>query len=387
MSQTNKVALPYLDGNQIELITSGEPFFNALEDLINQATKFIHLQIYIFDEDETGKKIFNLLKSAVERGVSVYLLVDAFGSHSLSKRFIRRIKRAHIHFRMFAPLFTAKGFQFSLRLHHKIILADGNKALVGGINIANKYRGVGGKKPWLDFAVIVKGPVCKELLDICKRVWNRMFSKDKSYEIAQKIEHFEHGIKAKAVQNNWYRRKIEVSHSYREAIRQSKNSIILVASYFLPGRIERRLLRRASNRGVKIKLILGSDSDVHMVKRATDYLYGFLLRNNIEIFEYRTSVVHGKIGTVDDKWVTIGSYNLNHLSDYGSIEANVNVYDCNFSSQVKEMLNNIMSNECANITLEDYQHHKTPLIRLKDWFSYQVIRISMRLMFQLTRNQ
>jgi cardiolipin synthase len=89
--------------------------------------------------------------------------------------------------------------------------------------------------------------------------------------------------------------------------------MILFSGYFLPGRNERRLLRLASMRGVDIKIVLAAESDASVFKKATQFLYDFILRNNIKIYEYLPSNLHAKVATVDGVWCTVGSYNLNHL--------------------------------------------------------------------------
>ena len=140
------------------------------------------------------------------------------------------------------------------------------------------------------------------------------------------VKHNEN-VKVKVVQNNWYRNKIEILKSYRSALKHAQNRMTIFASYFLPGRNERRLLRNASRRGVDIKIVLSAESDAPVFKRATNFLYDFILRNNITIYEYLPSNLHAKVATVDGNWSTIGSYNMNHLSDYGSIEMNADILD------------------------------------------------------------
>ena len=188
----------------------------------------------------------------------------------------------------------------------------------------------------------------------------------------------------KVLQNNWYRNKIEILKSYRSALRQSREKMIIMASYFLPGRNERRLLRNASRRGVDITIVLSAESDAPMFRRATNFLYRFILRNNIKIFEYLPSNLHAKVATVDGKWSTIGSYNLNHLSDYGSIEMNVNILDKKFTGEFDTVLKELIRKECRQVTFENYNHRKTWLNRLTDWSSYQLIRLLLRIMFLLT---
>ncbi len=53
------------------------------------------------------------------------------------------------------------------------------------------------------------------------------------------------------------------------------------------------------------------------------HLYTKLLRHNIELYEWKSSVLHGKTAVIDSNWTTIGSFNLNNLSSFGSIELNL----------------------------------------------------------------
>jgi cardiolipin synthase len=160
--------------------------------------------------------------------------------------------------------------------------------------------------------------------------------------------------------------------------------MIIMASYFLPGRNERKLLRLASSRGVDIKIVFSAESDAPMFKKATKFLYDFILRNNISIYEYLPSNLHAKVATVDGMWSTIGSYNMNHLSDYGSIEMNAGVLDAEFSSRFEKLLLEIIDKDCRQITFEEYKRRKTWALQITDWCAYQLIRSLMRLMFILT---
>jgi cardiolipin synthase len=160
--------------------------------------------------------------------------------------------------------------------------------------------------------------------------------------------------------------------------------MIMFASYFLPGRNERKLLRNASSRGVDIKIVLAAESDAPVFRRATNFLYDFILRNNIKIYEYLPSNMHAKVATVDGRWCTIGSYNLNHLSDYGSVEMNVDILDSVFTEQFDKYLLEIIEKDCRQVVFEEYIARKTWLLKLTDWFSYQMIRFFMRIMFLLS---
>jgi cardiolipin synthase len=156
----------YRGGHQVALLRSGEPFFAAVEKLIDDARHFIHFQAYLLDEDETGKRIAGALIRAAGRGVRVYLLLDAYGTKYLSKEFVDSIENAGILFRFFSPTLVTRGFQLSLRLHSKVVMADGEAAIIGGMNFADRYHGTASKKEWLDFAVLVRGPECVQILAV-----------------------------------------------------------------------------------------------------------------------------------------------------------------------------------------------------------------------------
>jgi cardiolipin synthase len=373
----------YRDGHRIELLRSGENFFAVCEQTIDEAKNYIHFQTYIIDDDNTGRRTVNALIRASERGVRVYFLLDAYGGVSFSKELINRVEKAGILFRLFSPGLITKGFQLSLRLHHKVLLTDGDTAIIAGMNIADRYHGKAGMKEWLDFAILIKGPECAHVLFILKKLWNRTFisKKERSGETVHHPAQFDENIKVKVLQNNWYRNKIEILKSYRSALKHAQYRMTIFASYFLPGRNERRLMRNASRRGVDIKIVLSAESDAPVFKRATNFLYDFILRNNITIYEYLPSNLHAKVATVDGNWSTIGSYNMNHLSDYGSIEMNADILDTQFAEMFEGLLLEIIKKDCRQVTFEEYTRRKTWLFQLTDWFSYQMIRIMMRLMF------
>jgi cardiolipin synthase A/B len=376
----------YRSGHTIELLRSGESYFTACEKAIDEAKDYIHFQTYIVDDDETGRRFIESLCKASKRGVRVYFLLDAYGGGSFSKELTGLIEEAGVFFRMFSPAFITKGFHFSLRLHHKVLLIDGNLTFIGGMNVANRYRGTPKLKAWLDFAILIRGPESAHVLFILKRIWNKTFlsRKERSRETVHNPLIYEQNVRVKVLQNNWYRNKIEILKSYRSALKHAHNRMIIMASYFLPGRNERKLLRNASRRGVDIKIVLSAESDAPVFKRATNFLYDFILRNNIKIYEYLPSNLHAKVATVDGIWSTIGSYNLNHLSDYGSVEMNADILDAQFAGEFEFLLQEIITKDCRQVIFEEYVHRRTWLFRLNDWFSYQMIRILMRILFLLT---
>ncbi|MGZ8557735.1 MAG: phospholipase D-like domain-containing protein [Chitinophagaceae bacterium] len=378
MYDTARNTLEYTALEKVKLIRGGKEYFDLLLKLINQASESIHLQTYIYDDDETGVMVGDALKAAAKRNVQVYLLTDGYASQVLSKVFIEELKEAGIHFRFFEPFFKSKHFYFGRRMHHKIFVADAKYALVGGINIANRYNDMPGKPSWLDFALYAQGNVARDLCVLCWKTWNGFPGKmsPTPCEEMKLLADFqqEEIIRIWMRRNDWVRRKNEISATYIEMFRRARSHVTILCSYFLPGRVMRRLLSNAAKRGVKIKVITAGPSDIMVAKHAERWMYDWLLRNQIELYEYQPAVLHAKVAVCDSKWLTVGSYNLNNISAYASIELNLDVRNEEFVAGVEQTLESIIRKQCVAISKEKHIQTKNIFIQLIRWLSYHFIR-------------
>lgn len=345
----------YTKHNGIELIRGGAPFFDLLEKLIDDAVHSVHFQMYIYEADETGNRISAALIRAASRGVKVYMLLDGYASRPFSdSSSLADLKNAGIHFRWFEPLFRGHNFFVGRRMHHKIIVTDEQQGLVGGLNVTNRYNDIAGQPGWLDWAAHVRGDAAKELHNRCVQMWFKRAPRSKNESVRTPL-----GLGSDCFVrvriNDWARNKNQISRSYIEMLQRSTKSVTIMSSYFMPGRVIRKYLRAAATRGVKIRIIMTKVSDVPWAKAAERFFYPWLLRRNVEIYEYRQKVLHAKIATYDGTWVTIGSYNVNDLSAYASIELNLDVHDQGFSETVDQALDRIIERDCDRITSETYQ--------------------------------
>jgi cardiolipin synthase A/B len=369
--------------NKIKLIQSGKSYFDLLIKLITEASESIHIQTYIFNDDETGKSIVEALKIASTKKVKIHLLVDGYASKSLSEKFIGNLKKENIHFRFFKPFFKNNNFYFGRRLHHKMIVVDAKYALVGGLNIADRYNDCPNIKAWLDYAIFLEGPIAKELCILCWKTWNG-FKVNKTLEYCKEnniLFHFKENESSlcRIRRNDWVRTKNEISTSYQEMFKNAENQITIICSYFIPGGKARKLLKDAVNMGVKVRLILASQSDVPIAKSAERWMYDWLLRKNVEIYEYQPTVLHAKMCVVDEKLVTIGSYNINNISAYASIELNIDIKDVKFAKEVRQTLDTIIKDDCIHITSEVYHKNNTIFKQLYHWACYKIFRIGFLL--------
>jgi cardiolipin synthase len=370
--------------SSVRLVQSGTDYFDTLESLILSATHTLHLQTYIFDEDHTGRRIAEALKKAASRGVAIAVLLDAFGSKAVSGRFVRELKASGIEVRFFAPFFSSQSVYLGRRMHHKIVVADKHTALVGGINIADKYHGSLSEQPWLDHAILLKGSVCEQLDLLCRNMYGvrnrlkRLDPKRFTNERQHSINTTEELVLVRIKKNDRLKGKNQISHSYLRAIRNAHSSIYITGSYFLPGNKLRKALIAASKRGVQVHLILAGVSDVPVFQMATTWLYDLLFRHGIKIYEWKKSVLHSKAAIVDENWATVGSFNLNNLSAYGSIELNIDIPDEKFVTDFRQHLSSIIETGCEQAFPERQNNHWTA--RLKRWLAYQFTRTMIKFM-------
>ena len=367
----------YIENNKVQLVRGGKDFFTMLSQLINQATTSIHFHIYIFDEDETGRRVANDLMAAAKRGVGVYLLVDGFASRSLSAAFINELRTAGVYFRFFEPLLKSEHFYFGRRLHHKAIVVDGWYSLVGGINISNRYNDIDGEPAWLDWALYTEGPASFELFKVCLNGWVRpgsRISKRKLFHEPLASKPTGH-TPVRISRNDWVKNKNQISGSYIEMLKKAESHVVIMSSYFLPGRIIRHQLSRAAKRGIDISVIVAEKSDIRLAKNAERYIYRWLLKRNIKLYEYTRSVLHGKMATRDNKWVTIGSYNVNDISAYASVELNLDVNDPQFAQVVQKHMETIIANDCNQVTEAGFLHQYNFLQRSIQYLSYLLVRV------------
>jgi len=378
VTEPDMIANHYSEG-KVNLVHGGKAYFDLLLQLINGATESIHLQVYIFDDDETGTMVGDALKAAAQRNVTVYLLADGYGSQAMSQMFIGQLKEAGVHFRFFEPIFKSKSFYFGRRMHHKILVADSKFALVGGINIANRYNDLPGSTAWFDFALYSEGPVAKELCILCWKTWNGFPQKMNITPCEEKQLLFDFQNQEMSTvrirRNDWVRKKNQISATYIRMLRNAQSHITILCSYFLPGKTIRRLLRKAAARGIKIKIITAGISDVMLSKNAERWMYDWILRNKIELYEYEPAILHAKVAVCDGEWLTIGSYNINNISAYASIELNIDVTNSSLPATMDQLLDTVIQNDCIAITREKLEHSKNIFKQFIRWCSYQIIRM------------
>lgn len=377
--KTPRLLKGYTHHNKVRLVHGGKDFFDTIVQLIDDARSMIQLQTYIFDGDETGRMVSAALLRAAGRKVQVYILLDGYASQHLSKHLIEEWKAAGIRFRWFWPLFKSRRFYLGRRLHHKVIVVDAAKGMAGGVNISDRYNDIGGQKAWLDRALLVEGQAALTLHLVCRDMWSKAYwkrplpKKEKFPWLPADVPEEECMVRVR--RNDWVQGKNEISRSYLEMFRQAQSRIIVLSSYFMPGKILRKYMAQAAKRGVVVKIVVGSVSDVKISRLAEQYMYRWLFKNKMQVYEYQDTILHGKLATYDGVWMTDGSYNVNRISAYASVELNMDVRHPVFATSVEAELEGIIRDHCKQIVPEEYFRHMSFFERLRQRVAYETIRV------------
>ena len=368
-----------IPNNQINLLQNGEAYFPAIEAAIDRAMHEIYLETYIFENDNTGRRIAEALRRAALRGVKTHLLMDGFGSLRLPKTMVENLEAAGARVLKFRPKTSPWTLQRHRlrRLHRKIVVVDRMIAFVGGMNIIDHQDIHGRTSTRFDYAVSVEGPLVKEIHDSARRVWSRVawtrlprgWDEDNDLPATEP----KGSTRAAFLVRNNIRHRRDIEDAYLQAIEQAHNEIILANAYFLPGLNFRHALLDAARRGVRVVLLLQGRNDHRLLHSAAHALYGSFLDAGIEIHEYRKSLMHAKVGVIDAHWATVGSSNLDPFSLLLSMEANVLVDDEHFALELRQSLEQAINTGARRI-IEISWKTKSTKLRLANWLSYGVVR-------------
>ena len=371
----------YTIHNQVKLVNGGREYFLLLQEMIRSSRDTIFLQYYIFSDDDTGKTIQQALVMAANRGVRVFLMVDGYASQHLSKEFVSHLRNAGVRFKWFEPLFRSSKFYLGRRLHYKTVVVDARYSLTGGVNISNRYNDLPHTPAWMDMALYCEGEAAAALQQVCMSLW-RKESRGMTLPSNPPTTLAPGSAMTQQVRvrlNDWVKRKNQITRSYLYMLLYARKEILIMCSYFLPGRMFRREILNAVKRGVAIKVVLAGPSDVMVAKHAERYLYNWLLRNKISVYEYQKTVLHAKMAVADASFVTVGSYNINNISAYASLELNMDVKDPLLAAEAKQRIEQIIVQDCREVTRENFPVSRNIFRRWWEWLCYRFINTMLSL--------
>lgn len=370
----------------LTIFRTGDEYFPALLKAVREAQTDIIFEVYIFREDETGKKVSAELRAAAQRGVRIRLLFDAWGCNTLSEAFLEEFRQAGIDLVLFRPVGRLfwRVKKHLRRMHRKVVVIDNQVAFVGGINVLDEQVTSKGRKPLFDYAVAAQGKIVAEIRQNSEKLWNSakaarpFFSRPYRSEKLGPAGKHEVG-EAWFVSRDNHRNRAAIEQEYIRLIEASQKEIIIASAYFFPYRNFRRALDEAARRGVRVQLLLQGLVDVVLIRYATKYLYRSLLRAGFEVYEDNGAVVHAKVAAFDREYLTVGSSNLDPMSLGLTLEANLFSRAPHLASQLAAQLQTELQSSCTRIFAEQLQEANV-FKRVAWWLSYVTVRFLSKIL-------
>lgn len=332
---------PLTRKNRVKLLVNGEEKFPELIQALTQAKHHIHLQYYIYEQDEIGNAIIELLIQKAKEGVEVRFIYDDFGSPSIKKKIERRMTEAGVQVHPFHKVhFYLLANRLNFRNHRKIIIIDGQTAFTGGINVSDKY--INNKKSklyWRDTHLRIDGPGVFYLQYLFISDWNfccpNALKPEQLYFVPNKV--IKENTHVQVASSGPDSLQPSVLFSILQAIYLAKKEILITTPYFIPGDSILEALRIAALSGLSVKLLVPGIGDSKFVNAASKSNYNDLLQAGVEIYMYQKGFVHAKTLVADGKLSIVGTANMDHRSFELNFEVNVIVYERKFGEQMRKV--------------------------------------------------
>jgi len=339
-----------LGRSRVEVLTDGRTFYASELAAIRGARHSVHIESFVFRPGRVSECFLEALSERARAGIEVRLIVDAIGSAPMRHASFATLRAAGGEVFRYCPIrwYTLK--RFNNRTHREIIVVDGIIGFTGGAGMADWWAGEkepgedGRGRPWRDSMIRIEGELVGGLQTTFVENWL-----EASGELLSGVEHFPfcRADRAAPVAGHVTGLVVSSTPSASRATRARMLFQLLMASarecieicspYFVPDRSMRQELVRAACRGVIVQIIVpGRYNDHPVVRWASRRLYGELLRNGIEIHEYRPAMTHAKICIVDGVWSVLGSTNFDNRSFGLNDEINVAIVDRDVATRIRE---------------------------------------------------
>ena len=336
LTNSNQSSLLY--GTEIKIFTNGADKFKALMEALRQAQHHIHLQYYIFNDDEIGNQVKKILIEKAKAGIEVRVIYDDVGCWNVKKRFFQEMREAGIEtyafLRVAFPILTNK---VNYRNHRKIVVVDGKIGFMGGMNIADRY--VKGVKwgVWRDTHFQFTGKGVHGLQSAFLIDWYVMSKKyvhGKAYY--PKVPTYSNNILQLATSGPVGQWRI-LLQATTFVIANAKRYLYIQTPYFLPTEGLHQALQTAALGGVDVRLMLPKRSDTSTANMASHSFVDAMVKSGVKVYFYQPGFLHAKLIVSDDAIACIGSANMDFRSFEHNFEINAFVYQPAFAIQMRHI--------------------------------------------------
>lgn len=345
---------PLVAGNKVLLLADGPLTMRAMMEAIRGARHHVNLETYIFEDDEVGRALADLLLRKKAEGVAVNLIYDSVGALGTPRPFFDRLRKAGIRVLEYNPVNPANArgdWEINQRDHRKLLVVDGRIAFTGGVNISKVYgksallKSRRNEPPpkdakenaWRDTHMQIEGPVVADFQRLFLDTWQRETGEplpDANFFPSLTAEG---KALVRAIGSTPDKADYAIYKTYISAFANADKTIHITTAYFVPDRQVVQAMADAARRGVDVRVIFPSLSDVGMILYAGRSYYGELLDAGIHVYERKAYVLHAKTAVIDGVWSTIGSTNLDMRSFLHNDELNAVVLDVDFARRMEDL--------------------------------------------------
>ena len=323
----HRQGLPLREGNQVGLLPGGDEILEATLALIRRARRDLRFEIYIWEDDATGREVQAAFREALARGVAVRGLVDAIGSWGAG-RLVSELRAAGADIRWFHPVASWRPRLWNRRNHRKLLIADGAELVLGSANWGMDYRPSGNREAFLDVGLALRGPSVADALEDFATVWRRSEGSDPPPAVPAEGGPlwggpWHHEAQVQLVSSAAPRQRRRLRRHFRLLLSQVRSELLIAHAYFIPGPRILRRLRRLAARGCRVVLLLPGVTDQAFVQAASRHIYGQLLKGGVRILERAGTMLHAKAVLLDGEALLTGSANLDPRSFRLNLELNV----------------------------------------------------------------
>jgi cardiolipin synthase len=332
--------IPATRGNRVELLVNGQQTFDSLAAGLTRARHYILFEFYIIRDDGVGNRLGDILAGKAQAGLKVYLLYDEIGSRGFHRtRLCRRLLQAGVHVAAFN---TTQGrrnrFQINFRNHRKIVVVDGLRAWIGGLNVGDEYLGLDpGIGEWRDTHTCVEGPAALGAQLAFATDWR--WATRSALAIDWRLDAGRAGdCDVFVFPSDPSSDYDEAGLMFHQAIVEARQRIWIASPYFVPDQSIVAALQLASLRGVDVRVIIPDQPDGPVVGMAAWSYSKQLLATGVKIYRYRGGFLHQKVLLMDDMLAGVGTANFDNRSFRLNFESTLLVNNREFAGEVEEML-------------------------------------------------
>lgn len=346
--------LPFTCGNRLEPLIDGEETFERIFNVIGAARRYLCVNFFIVKNDTLGIRFQEALIERAQDGVKVYFLFDEIGSHKLPRGYLRKLRDAGVQCHSFGiNRYWWSRFQLNFRNHRKIVVSDGEVALIGGLNVGDEYLGRDQRfGPWRDTHLEMRGPVVQAVQMVFLEDWFWASNEvpDLHWEtMPEEADQIAAIIPTGPADpaDSWQLIVAEAANSARE-------KLWIASPYFVPDEGVLTALQAAAIRGVDLRILIPERPDHLMVWLSAFSYYEQSIPFGVKIFRYHRGFLHQKVMLIDDRLAAVGTANLDNRSFRLNFEITAFSTDPGFVGEVADMLR-VDFGHAREASLEDFR--------------------------------